>query len=139
MPVPHICTVDADATCRCIYLRISHSSNTTYDYSIDVTLFFRWGLVVNKPFRFVFLDGHFLSRVPLWGRRGFFLKSIQLINFRFQGKDIFLFLGRGIPCPFYLQGLILFIRQAHEGGRLDVRTVLIIFLFTFGVGCERGI
>ena len=33
----------------------------------------------------------------------------------------------------YLQGLILFIFQAQEGGRLDVRTVFIFFLFKFDI------
>ena len=73
------------------------------------------------------------SRVTLWYRGGFFSKLLQLINLRFQGKDLFHFLRKGIPCPLYLQGLILFICQAHEGGRLDVCTILIFFLFNFDV------
>ena len=93
----------------------------------------RWGLIVNKPFRFVLLDGHLNSRVPLWGSVGFISKPLQMINFRLQGKDIFFFSRRGIPCTLYLQGLILFIFQAHEGGRLDVRTVFIFLLFTFDI------
>ena len=46
----------------------------------------RWGLIVNKPFRFVLLDGNFPSRVPLWGSVGFFSKPLQLINSRLQGR-----------------------------------------------------
>ena len=74
-----------------------------------------------------------LSRVPLWDQQGFFSKSFQLLNLYFQGKDLFLFFRRGIPCPFYLQVLIIFIPQAHEGGTLDVLIVLILFLFTFNL------
>ena len=40
---------------------------------------------------------------------------------------------RGVPLPLFLEGLIFLICQAHEGGRFNVRTVFIFFLFTFDV------
>ena len=110
MQFPHIWMVDADSTCRCISPGFLTAAIPRMIIPLKCLFYVRWGLVVNKQFRFVLLGVHLPSRVPLWGREGFFSKLLQ-INFRLQGKDLFSFLRRGIPCPLYLQGIILFISR----------------------------
>ena len=51
----------------------------------------------------------------------------------FSGQGSFPLLEKGHSVSLYLQGLILFILQDQEGGKIDVHTVLIIFLFMFDV------